>query len=309
MSEPNPNSNGQQQQQPKRRFHIPTVEEIENSRLEVEKRLAPMETMQQISIDMSTSTLQKPAETSVPETAQPAGTSPLSATSATTATSNSNSNNNNNNQSNASITRPSYNQSVLVNDVQRGNPLLACIRNVRWSYSKEILSDFVVGRFACVLFLSIKYHRLHPEYIDKRISALGKSFRVRVLLVHVDTEDSKLPLREINRTALLGDMTMLLAWSLEEAGRYIESLKMFENRLPDIIKERVEDSHMARVNNALTSVRSVNKTDVLTLSSNFGSFTSIANATVDEFNMCPGFGDQKAQRLFKACNEPFISEN
>ncbi|KAJ2700775.1 hypothetical protein FB645_004864 [Coemansia sp. IMI 203386] len=306
MSEPNPNSNGQQQQQPKRRFHIPTVEEIENSRLEVEKRLAPMETMQQISIDMSTSTLQKPAETSVPETAQPAGTSPLSATTATTT---SNSNSNNNNQSNTSITRPSYNQSVLVNDVQRGNPLLACIRNVRWSYSKEILSDFVVGRFACVLFLSIKYHRLHPEYIDKRISALGKSFRVRVLLVHVDTEDSKLPLREINRSALLGDMTMLLAWSLEEAGRYIESLKMFENRQPDIIKERVEDSHMARMNNALTSVRSVNKTDVLTLSSNFGSFTSIANATVDEFNMCPGFGDQKAQRLFKAFNEPFIPEN
>ncbi|KAJ2850115.1 hypothetical protein J3B02_003710 [Coemansia erecta] len=259
---------------------------------------------ERINIDLSTSSLQKPSENQESSTFVPG--SALLASSA--ASSNNNSNNNGSVQVSTTASKPTYNSSVLVNEVQRGNPLLACIRNVRWSYSREILSDFVVGRFACVLFLSIKYHRLHPEYISKRIDGLGKSFRVRVLLVHVDTDDSKLPLREINRTALLGDMTVLLAWSLEEAGRYIESLKTFENRQPDIIKERVDDAHMARIANALTSVRSVNKTDVLTLSSNFGSFTGVANATAEELNMCPGIGEQKAQRLFKAFNEPFVYE-
>ncbi|KAI9504309.1 restriction endonuclease type II-like protein [Coemansia spiralis] len=204
--------------------------------------------------------------------------------------------------------RSHSNQTVQVNEIQRGNPLLASIRNVRWSYSKDIIPDYVVGRTSCVLYLSIKYHRLHPEYIAKRIESLGKDYRVRVLLVYVDTDDSKLPLREINRIALLGDMTTLLAWSLDEAGRYIETLKTFENRQPDIIKERVEDTYSAKLNNALTSVRSVNKTDVLTLASNFESFEGIAKAGVDELTMCPGIGDLKAQRLFKAFNEPFIQD-
>ncbi|KAJ2336668.1 ssDNA endonuclease and repair protein rad10 [Coemansia sp. RSA 2673] len=99
-------------------------------------------------------------------------------------------------------------------------------------------------------------------------------------------------------------MTILLAWSLDEAGRYIETLKAFEHRQPDIIRERVEDTYMARLANSLTSIKSVNKTDVLTLSSNFGSFEGVAKATSDELSLCPGVGDLKAQRIFKAFHEP-----
>jgi DNA excision repair protein ERCC-1 len=36
-----------------------------------------------------------------------------------------------------------------------------------------------------------------------------------------------------------------------------------------MIKERVDNSYMAHLNSALTSVRGVNKTDVTTLASNF----------------------------------------
>lgn len=37
-----------------------------------------------------------------------------------------------------------------------------------------------------------------------------------------------------------------------------------------MIRERVDDSYMAHLTSALTSVRGVNKTDVTTLVSNFG---------------------------------------
>lgn len=37
-----------------------------------------------------------------------------------------------------------------------------------------------------------------------------------------------------------------------------------------MIKERVEDGHLAHLTAALTSVRGVNKTDVLTLATTFG---------------------------------------
>ncbi|KAJ1893875.1 hypothetical protein LPJ66_005510 [Kickxella alabastrina] len=298
--------------QQRRRFCIPTVEEIEQNRLETERRLAPSENMAFVNIDVSASTLLSSAQE------QPLASAPATPASLTTdqpqlekqPVISSTPGTTNVNQTAAPVISPikSFNQSVQVNDLQRGNPLLACIRNVRWSYSKDIVPDYIVGRTSCVLYLSVKYHRLHPEYIGKRIEGLGKSFRLRVLLVFVDTEDSKIPLREINRMALLADMTVLLAWSLDEAGRYIESLKAFENRQPDIIRERVDDNYMARLTNALTSVRSVNKTDVLTLATNFGSFDGVAKATADELTLCPGIGDLKAQRLFKALNEPFIPE-
>lgn len=56
----------------------------------------------------------------------------------------------------------------------------------------------------------------------------------------------------------------------QEAGRYLESYKQLERKPPDMIRERVDDSYMAHLTSALTSVRGVNKTDVTTLVSNFG---------------------------------------
>ncbi|KAJ2822864.1 ssDNA endonuclease and repair protein rad10 [Coemansia furcata] len=307
----------EQPAQRKRQFRIPTVEDIEKSRKDAEKRLAPVESMRDaLSFDLSSSTLQpSPAATEANTRAPGVVVSPAQQSEArishtqpdNTATIAAN--------RALPVASPSgggggrgSGQVVLVNELQRGNPVLECIRNVRWSYSKDIISDYVVGRTSCVLYLSVKYHRLHPEYISKRIDGLGKSYRLRVLLIHVDTDDCKIPLREINRIAVVGEMTILLAWSLDEAGRYIETLKAFEHRQPDIIRERVEDTYMARLTNSLTSIKSVNKTDVLTLSSNFGSFNSVSKATSDELGLCAGIGDLKAQRIFKAFHEPFIPE-
>ncbi|KAJ2272386.1 ssDNA endonuclease and repair protein rad10 [Coemansia sp. RSA 451] len=287
-------------QQPKRRFHIPTAEELEKRRVEAEQLLSNTN----IQIDMSTSILkpQHPVDNtpSEPTSNGTNGAQPTTTT-ATVASPT---------PTRAPLTPTkqarAYTQMVQVNELQRGNPLLSSIRNVRWTYSNTIIPDFEVGRSSCILYLSIKYHRLHPEYISQRIEALGRSYTTRVLLVYMDTDDSKVPLREINRVALLGDMTLLLAWSLDEAGRYVETLKAYEHKQPDIIRERVEDTYVGRLNSFLTSIRSVNKTDVLTLASNFKSMDKVACATVEELAMCPGIGELKAQRIYKAFNDSFV---
>ncbi|KAJ2146334.1 ssDNA endonuclease and repair protein rad10 [Coemansia sp. RSA 564] len=287
-------------QQPKRRFHIPTAEELEKRRVEAEQLLSNTN----IQIDMSTSILkpQHPVDNTPSEPtsngtngAQPTTTTATAASPTPTRA-----------PSTPTKQARAYTQMVQVNELQRGNPLLSSIRNVRWTYSNTIIPDFEVGRSSCILYLSIKYHRLHPEYISQRIEALGRSYTTRVLLVYMDTDDSKVPLREINRVALLGDMTLLLAWSLDEAGRYVETLKAYEHKQPDIIRERVEDTYVGRLNSFLTSIRSVNKTDVLTLASNFKSMDKVACATVEELAMCPGIGELKAQRIYKAFNDPFV---
>lgn len=60
--------------------------------------------------------------------------------------------------------------------------------------------------------------------------------------------------------------------------------------------------------NALTCVRSVNKTDAATLLSTFGSLGKIISATQDSLSLCPGLGPQKASRLYKTLHTPFLKD-
>lgn len=86
--------------------------------------------------------------------------------------------------------RPATSQHhISVHPKQRGNPLLKSITNVPWEFD-EIVPDYVVGISSCILFLSLKYHSLNPDYIHNRLKLLGKHFELRVLLVQVDTKVS-----------------------------------------------------------------------------------------------------------------------
>ena len=51
-------------------------------------------------------------------------------------------------------------------------------------------------------------------------------------------------------------------------------------------------------------VRSVNKSDVLTLASNFGSLKAMCDASADELAICPGLGDKKVARIHEALHAP-----
>ena len=86
--------------------------------------------------------------------------------------------------------------------LERLNPILEGIRNVGKEFG-DIVPDFQVGRTTCILFLryfssllhlwwcsdehiSLRYHRLHPEYIHTRIEKLGQSYNLRILLIMCD---------------------------------------------------------------------------------------------------------------------------
>lgn len=153
---------------------------------------------------------------------------------------------------------------------------------------------------------SLRYHRIHPEYILDRMSRLARLYILRVLLVLVDVDDYHDVLRELNRNAILNDYTLMLAWSFEEAARYLETYKAFENKPPDLIREKVTDDYNAKATDTLTQIRSVNKTDVITLLSTFGSIKGITQATSDQLAMCPGFGEQKVKRLQQVFTTPFV---
>lgn len=79
---------------------------------------------------------------------------------------------------------------VLVNPKQRGNPILKSITNIPWEYDNSVIPDYVVGATACILYLSLRYHRLNPDYIHSRLKELGKRYELRILLVQIDVSVS-----------------------------------------------------------------------------------------------------------------------
>ncbi|KAL0414016.1 UNVERIFIED_CONTAM: DNA excision repair protein ERCC-1, partial [Sesamum radiatum] len=194
--------------------------------------------------------------------------------------------------------------SILVSHRQKGNPLLKHIRNVRWAFA-DIVCDYLLGQNACALYLSLRYHLLHPDYLYFRIRELQKNFKLRVVLCHVDVEDVVKPLLEVTKTALLHDCTLLCCWSLEECGRYLETIKVYENKPADLIQGQMDMDYQSRLNHALTAVRHVNKTDVVTLGSTFGSLSHIMDASMEDLARCPGIGERKVKRLYDTFHEPF----
>nr|XP_060507449.1 DNA excision repair protein ERCC-1 isoform X3 [Panthera onca] len=231
--------------------------------------------------------------------------------------------------------------SIIVSPRQRGNPVLKFVRNVPWEFG-DVLPDYVLGQSTCALFLrsrcrprrlhsseskeglpgfwgerdlsippsplppSLRYHNLHPDYIHGRLQSLGKSFALRVLLVQVDVKDPQQALKELAKMCILADCTLVLAWSPEEAGRYLETYKAYEQKPADLLMEKLEQDFVARVTECLTTVKSVNKTDSQTLLTTFGSLEQLIAASREDLALCPGLGPQKARRLFDVLHEPFL---
>ncbi|XP_008246508.1 PREDICTED: DNA excision repair protein ERCC-1 isoform X1 [Prunus mume] len=188
--------------------------------------------------------------------------------------------------------------------MQKGNPLLKHIRNVRWEFA-DIVCDYLLGQSSCALYLSLRYHLLHPDYLYYRIRELQKNFKLRVVLCHIDVEDVVKPLLEVTKTALLHECTLLCGWSLEECGRYLETIKVYENKPADIIQGQMDTDYLSRLNHALTTVRHVNKTDVVTLGTTFGSLSHIMDVSMEDLARCPGIGERKVKRLYDTFHEPF----
>ncbi|XP_050071710.1 DNA excision repair protein ERCC-1 [Anopheles maculipalpis] len=193
---------------------------------------------------------------------------------------------------------------ILVNPKQRCNPLLKAIQTLPWEYD-DIVPDYVVGASACILFLSLRYHNLNPDYIHARLKQLGKMYELRVLLVQIDISEPQNALKHLTRICLLADLTLMLAWNADEAGRIVEKYKLFENRPPDWIMERAEKYPHEKLVRALTTIKPVNQTDAMILLQNYGTLGKLINTSEEKLSMVSGLGPRKVKKLHKTFSESF----
>lgn len=194
--------------------------------------------------------------------------------------------------------------SIIVSPRQKGNPILNSIKSMPWEYG-DIPADYVMGVTTCALFLSLKYHRLHPEYIYTRIRNLQGKYNLRVILCMVDIQNHEESLKELSKTSLINNVTMILCWSAAEGGRYLELFKTYENAAPTSIKQHQSTSYSDRMVDFITTPRSINKTDAVSLVSQFGTIRTAVNARHEDVATIAGWGEKKVQRWCAAVREPF----
>ena len=60
-----------------------------------------------------------------------------------------------------------------------------------------------------------RFHLLKPEYVHHRIKELQRSYRLRLLVCHIDVEDVVEPLGQVIKAALLNEVTLICGWSPE----------------------------------------------------------------------------------------------
>ena len=136
----------------------------------------------------------------------------------------------------------------------------------------------------------------------------------------------------MTRAAIGNECTLVCAWSHQECARYLETFKRcalhgkvwapavlvlcallrsavtalllllhcsYESKPAEAIRKDVGSDYVSRLNEALTSVRGVNKTDVKTLGERFGSVAALLGASKQELQACPGIGPTKVKRLYE----------
>ena len=176
-------------------------------------------------------------------------------------------------------------------------------------------AHYLMYESCCALFLSLKYHVIYPDYIYDKLNDLRNAYQLKILLVLIDHIEYQSALKELTKLSIRTNCTLILAWSYEEAANHIENYRNFADKSADIITGKQNPTEIGKgatyqcLVDGLTSIRSINKTDAVSLISMFDTFENIVRSDDDQLIVCPGMASLKAQRLRQFFHKPFIRSN
>lgn len=121
----------------------------------------------------------------------------------------------------------------------------------------------------------------------------------------VDIHNHEDSLKELSKTSLINNLTLILCWSAPEAARYLELFKSYEHAAPTSIRAQQATSYREKLVEFITVPRSINKTDAVGIVSAFGSIRAAVNARPEEISAITGWGEKKVQRWCETVRQPF----
>lgn len=121
----------------------------------------------------------------------------------------------------------------------------------------------------------------------------------------VDIPNHEDSLRELSKTSLVNNVTLVLCWSAAEAARYLELYKSYEHASFGAIRGAQATSYAEKLVEFVTVPRAVNKADAVALVSTFGSLRAAVNADPETVGVIGGWGEKKVKAWCAAVEEPF----
>lgn len=169
---------------------------------------------------------------------------------------------------------------VVANMNQKDNPLLQYLKELRVEFAR-IVPDYLLSQTDAVLFISLKFFRLHPHYLEQRISEIKEhTYRSRILLCCVDLPDYEVTLERVILLAFRSCMSFVPAWSPAEATKLLETFKQVLDKPVDSIQAKLSTNYEQRITDILTTITSISKIDSSSLMREFGTFRRLLQVMV-----------------------------
>ena len=137
---------------------------------------------------------------------------------------------------------------------------------------------------------------------------ISNKYDLRILLIMVDIPNHEDSLKELSKTSIINNLTLILCWSAPEAAHYLELFKSSENAQPTAIRSQQAQSYKDSLVEFVTTPRHINKSDAASLISTFGSLQEAVNAQPEQISAVPGWGERKVRQWCNAVREDFRLE-
>eukprot|EP00835_Amoeboradix_gromovi_P000128 NODE_4_length_55019_cov_0.425091.p30 type:complete len:197 gc:universal NODE_4_length_55019_cov_0.425091:17772-17182(-) len=191
--------------------------------------------------------------------------------------------------------------SVSVSPLQSGNNVLSHIIQVPYNIVDDIIVDFSPNEATGIFFLSVSYHRLHPEYIETRLK-MYIPYKIKLILIKIDLGDYSSTLQDLYLLISKSSFNCLIGASDQECGLILENFCIYSKKPSNFLLSRKNNEYLMQVQNSLTAIKGVNKSDALTLITKFKSIKQFSKATKEELADCPGIADTKISRILNVLN-------
>ena len=208
---------------------------------------------------------------------------------------------------------PTSDKELFVRSDQKNNPALGFLdKSLSVVFVERISPDFIFSRSICGVYVSYSYHLAKPDFYSKILEKVkGLKIKMNFIFFNVDERRAEFGdvLNFFQNYSFLSNFRLLLCFGFEEVAKYISLIKINERKSSEILKTKVEDDFISKAKDLLTSVKSVNSTDAITLLQNFSSLRKISQSTKAQLLSSPGLGGKKCTNILKIFQTPLKKKN
>lgn len=171
-------------------------------------------------------------------------------------------------------------------------------------FSDELPCDFAIAKKVGVLFITLKFHRSHPEYLASRIKDFRGAYSTRILLLLVNAENYDRTISMLTVTAIANNLSLILAFHFEEASRWLMSMYASqENQLDDL--KAVNETPYEMAVDAINAL-GPSKKEAESLLDHFSNVQSCIMASKEELANTGIINNNKIETFVQSVSAPFV---